>query len=383
MFTICSDPHIRQRTWASRPDLNSDSYYSFAQVVSYSLARHYNLVLGGDTFQSTHPHAEDIKFFRTQLRLMKEAGLKVFYIQGQHDYSDPPWPEALSEEVVWVHNKVFEPCPGIKIFALDHMRPAQLQEALKAVPADCHIVMLHQLAQSVFPLEGTWDFSVDWLPAHVDVAIMGDYHQPVDFHWGTNKVGFYTGSMHVQSIDEPKEKSFVHAGLDRTGAFEYQRIPLVTRAYFNYPVNSEEELDALVRWLNAYDVEAEAASRHIEWDVIKKPVVEVPHLTSIKEVKSRLEAAAGGKVHLWLKPFNVEIMQGPITISEAGTRASLETSLKTYVEPGLPEYDFILELLSQPSEQVFARWKERLGLAAPKQPGLAQPVDPTGAPTNA
>ena len=323
------------------------------------------MLLGGDLFQSTHPHAEDVKFFRAQMQLMKDAGLPVYYVQGQHDFSDPPWPDALCDALTWVNNKAFTIEPGINIFALDHMKPAQLEETLKNVPTNCNVVMLHQLARQVFPLEGTWDFDVAWLPEHVKVAIMGDYHQPVEFKWGQNNVGFYTGSMHVQSIDEPKEKSFVMAGLTNSGAFQYQRIPLITRAYFNYPINSEGELDALVRWLNAYDVAAEAKARGILWDAIKQPVVEVPHLTSIKDVKTRLEAASGGKVCLWLKPFNVEIQQGPITVSEAGTRASLESSLKNFVEQGSPDYDFILELLSQPSELVFDRWRQRLGISKP------------------
>ena len=323
------------------------------------------MVLGGDTFQSARPHAEDVRVFRQEVNAMKQKGLSVFYIQGQHDYSDPPWPDALSDDVEWVHNRVFEPEPGVKVFALDHMKLGQMQEAMASIPEDCHIVMLHQLARQVFPLEGTWDFDAAWLPTHVTTAIMGDYHQPVSFEWAKENVGFYTGSMHVQAIDEPKDKSFVTATpiqrpSDGLQALATQRVPLVTRLYFKYPVNSEEELDALVRWLNQYNVDEQAADRGVEWDAIKQPVVEVPHLTTIKDVKSRLEAASDGKVHLWLKPFNVDMQTGPITVSDTKTRASLESCLSTFVSPETEGYTFILELLGRPSDGVFKSWRQKL-----------------------
>jgi len=303
---------------------------------------------------------------------MKEAGLSVFYIQGQHDYSDPPWPDALCDTVKWVHNQVFEPEPGVKVFALDHMKHGMMKPVLeKELPKDCHMVMLHQLARQVFPLEGTYDFDAAWLPDHVTTAIMGDYHQPVEFAWGKENLGFYTGSMHVQAIDEPKDKSFILAEQitrkDGLPALSIQRIPLVTRLYFKYPINSEEELDALVRWVNNYDVEAEALARGILWDAIKCPVVEVPHLTSVKDVKSRLEEASGNKVHLWFKPFHPDVQQGPVTVTDVKTRASLEGCLGTYVKADSEDHGFILELLSKPSDIVFGIYRKRLGID-PEEP---------------
>lgn len=372
-FVVASDSHLELFTWATRPEIQFDSFYSFDQTIKHCVERKLNLVLPGDVHDSRHPESMEISMFSAGVIAMRNAGLKIFVIQGQHDYSVPAWPVASKWEdtVEWVNGRQFKPMADsdFTLYGLDYRKPDEIAEALAKVPDTVNGLVMHQMAKEAMPIEGSYDFDGTMIPMWIALLVLGDYHIPLDFQLPTGGLGFYTGSQHVKSVAEPKKKSFVEVGVSKVGlkwAFSLQRIPLKTRVYVEVTVNTPEELDQLVKNVELADFDKLVDDVGIERTApVRRPVILLRYLVNIPSVLSRVKNALGDRAILWPLPQKPAIVSGSNVEARPAKGATLETCLARFAQPETDSYIFTLDLLKSPAPTVFERWRKKFGVTAP------------------
>ena len=367
---LMGDCHIREGTWLSRPKIRYDSYYSFGQIIDYCCANDAGLILAGDTFNSKLPSASDVEFFRHQLSRMQDrpSPLPVYIIQGQHDMSAPPWPRALMDSgVTYVDRQEFSPLPGLTLFGLDARKRVDIEAAMAEIPETCNGVLCHQLARQVFDKEGAWDFDATWLPPHITLALIGDFHEPIELEFEPGRWMLYTGSAHMCSIAEIPEKSFVVLGVADDGSIQWQRVPLVTRPSVHLHVNGEEDMPAFIQQMEAIAAGSELPGAYPAFELngvtaedILMPTVRVTFRTDVKDVIKRT-AAFSEKLHIWPDPVIVSTMIGSnVEGAPKPSEATLQDCLSRFCAPNTEVFSLVNDLLSENTfERVFSDWRVR------------------------
>ncbi len=336
MIVVTGDTHLAPRAWASIPGVSGDSYNSFNQIVEYCL-RHKasGLVLAGDVFDA-QPPPETVRVFLGGVERLKLAGIHVLAIQGQHGRDRTlPW-TSIDPWVRHIHGQVIV-LDGVRIVGLDNMPPDELKAALSGLPP-ADVLILHQLAKgTVGDREGRqgWDFDPEDVPAFVKVVCLGDYHAA--WHKKLDRSGFvtqlyYTGSICMQSIDEPPDKSFLRLNTVDSHVTSVERVPLRTRPFQQFTLITEEQV------INALE-----ASKALE----PETMVHVKFDSRLVDVEARFTAIRPD-VHFYCRLLPVEVIDPNATARfEPGTQVSLEGCLELMVkrETAPLLYSFLLNLL--------------------------------------
>jgi DNA repair exonuclease SbcCD nuclease subunit len=288
---------------------------------------------------------------------MKEAGLPVFAIQGQHDYAEPPWTVATHDHVRYVHRELFEPIPGFHVYGIEYCNKVDLQDEIKKVPDGVEAVMLHQLARPVFKMEGVWNFDPAWLPSSVRYAIMGDFHESVQFNWGPDTLGYYSGSMHMQELSEDFEKYFVdekYVG----GNLHIDYIKLRTRPYFTHTIDFDQDLEDVCELIEQMIVDEPWGN----WDVTT-PVITIKFVPTVENVEQRIIEASAGRMITVVKPISTRT-DIAFDVSNGAPVVDMEAALTKLVPRDSLEYKFVLDLLKRPPDEVFTDFKKDMGVIA-------------------
>ena len=318
-----------------------------------------SLILAGDIFDSTKPDAKSVEVFRDGLDVMAAAGLPVFVIQGQHDRATPPWPLALvGNSATYVNEKTFQPITNGPVFYAFDQIPvmAVLDSKLLGVPKNVDVLILHQLAKTVFPMEGAYDCDPEKVPDHVKLLLMADYHKKCSFKWHTNKLAYYSGSIHMCKIDEDPKKSVLNLTVGPKGNIVVTDVPLETRSYTFKVINTDEDLKACA---------AEFAALP-KADKNNLPVVVATYTTEVPAVESTLKEALDGKAYLWLRPVSLRAVwtnEGLAADVEA-VHSTLESCAGTFLNAETEEYELLMELINNPNiQEVLTKWRTRKQLA--------------------
>lgn len=362
-LAIASDVHIREHTWASRPNLFGDSYYSLDQIRRYCIKNNLPLLLPGDIFQANKPTSEDVEWFRDVMDDMQLYGLPVYFIQGQHDRATPPWPTAIHSWPVSIHNNRIQLAPDIAVLGFDNMGQTELEIALDGMDP-VEILVLHQMAHEVFPHEGSWNLKLDWVKDKAKVVALGDYHEPVTF--GENPTAFYTGSMHLQSTSEPTNKSFVVLEYDTQTGITLKRIPLVTRRVITANIDSAERLSEFAAGITEIlaklhssqpdDIKLSKRAAYFE-NIVTVPILLVNYSKDVVGVESTVRSVCGDRFHIWLLPISENAPA--IMTKEIDPTNVLVSCIERYAKKDTDEYNLCLELLSKSAgQEIINSWRE-------------------------
>lgn len=357
---IAGDLHLKSQIWNSRPDIRDDAYDAFMQIVRYCVAKVRSLVLLGDIFNSPRPNSMDVAIFRTGVDMLHAADLPVYVIQGQHDWSDPPWPVALAStgvNVEHVDRKVFEPVDGLKFFGVDRRLPGDdMKQILLSVPADVTVLAMHQLFREAFNMEGQWDCQLSWLPSQVNTVFAADYHDAVSFK-GDACVLNYTGSTQLCEISESRNKSFIEL-LKTASGYDVNRIPIESRPVYDVCVNNSQQLEDAVRMLSS--ISAGPVNFN---NKVSKPLVVVSYLASVPEVVSRLQAVLADKALLWPRPTTVRtIVSSDETIPTADKNPEINELLGKLLDRQSVLFEFVTDLLKQGPFTLDNKWRMKMGM---------------------
>jgi DNA repair exonuclease SbcCD nuclease subunit len=239
-----SDAHIKKRSWVSRPMIQQDAYRAVEQVITLCIEHEASLKIAGDLFDVRTPESRDIKFFMDQMDRLKEAGLPVYAIQGNHDKTnDVPW-FTLHDWVQWVDRKVFEPIEGFSMYGLDYRTRTELEEELADCP-EVQGVMLHQGAKTILPFENSWDLDEEVLPDTIMYIDLGHVHTTQIWEAHGHKCS-YPGSPYVTDIDlDPDRYVFLQEFVD--GEIVLTPIELKTRGFVTVIIDEGISLEEQIK----------------------------------------------------------------------------------------------------------------------------------------
>ena len=304
LFVFCADLHLEDGAWSSKSAIYGDAYYSFEQIVDYCVANNLPLILGGDILERKQNQARPIAKLCHGLSRMQTAQLNVYYIQGNHEYdrnapwlSIHPWPIHLHDTGVQLGDA------DVGIWGLDWLPKGEIQEALKAVPADTDILITHQVWKDFMGNIGRTECELTDVH-HVQVVLSGDFHV-TKVAEGVNAQGqpikmLSPGSTAMQDMGEDQHKSFFVI-CEHEGEIVFEPKKLNTRGALNYVVKDIETLDQLCAGgfsKDIADLVATAQARQYHPD-IHKPLVKVKFDKRLPDAFMRVTTAIGESAHLF------------------------------------------------------------------------------------
>jgi hypothetical protein len=297
LFVFCADLHLEDGAWTSRPGIYGDAYYSFEQIVEYCLAKKLPLILGGDILEKKQNLARPIAKLCRGLTRMQDAGISVYYIQGNHEYdrnapwlSIHPWPIHLHDTGV-----LFD---DVAVWGLDWLPRGEIQEAMKIVPKDTDILVTHQVWKDFMGEIGRTECELsDVHYAHTVLA--GDFHV-TKIAEGTNANGkpvrmLSPGSTAMQDMSEAPDKFFFVINKTITGIIHFEPVQLKTRRFLTYTVKDSETLDKLCAGQLAKDIAAVRGGLPAEID---KPLVRIKFDKKLPDAYLRLMTSASDLAHV-------------------------------------------------------------------------------------
>lgn len=272
LFYFVGDLHLAAGAWRSMPGVRGDAYASFRQIVDEAVKeKPLFVVLGGDVFDARTPPPDACHVFIAGCAALEAAGVRVAFIQGQHERSsardpdDPkktmPWCSALWPGCLWMEKGGYRGTKldgkrkdSPRLAGCDNRPGAEMQEWLGKVPENVDVLILHQSLKGVGG--GDWDLDPAWVPPTVQLVLLGDIHIPYEETVGTTRF-VYSGSTAMHSVDEPLDKSFLKVMPD----LSVVRAPLKTRPFLELSVRSRADLAAAVEKLKAAAPETVCAVR--------------------------------------------------------------------------------------------------------------------------
>lgn len=350
LFVFCADLHLEDGAWTSRLNIYGDAYYSFQQIVDYCVKERLPLVLGGDVLEKKNNAARPIAKLCEGLSRMQDAGLKVYYIQGNHEYdrnapwlSVHPWPKHIHKDL-WTID-------GVNVYGLDWLPRGDIQTALKEVPADTQILITHQVWKDFMGAIGRTECELSDVH-HAQTVLAGDFHV-TSVAEGVNAQGqpiemLSPGSTAMQDISESPEKFFFVICVDDRKKIVFAPHRLKTRQLLTYTVNTQEQLDDLCAGKLAKDIAAviHAAPLYVP-EELAKPLVRIKFDKRLPDAYLRLTTAVAETAHLFCDALPDK--QGVLAVRSAPraeTRNDLLTAIAEILGEDSDEYRFAQEVLA-------------------------------------
>jgi hypothetical protein len=313
-FALACDCHIAPSAW-TRSGIDGDSHHAFAAVRQICLARGVDLLLGGDVFDVLAPSNADRKFLRHEFDHFERAGRNVYYIQGQHELDRKVTAiESLHDHPVSIDGRTVEVGP-YGIYGRDWQPAARIPDLIAGVPTAADIILGHQTCEEHMGSgrHVECELRLVDLP-HVHAALFGDYHYEQRTELirpdGSRLWAYSTGSLCMQSIDEPESKSILVFG-DDLGAPE--RVPLPGRFCDRLVISTPDDLEDLIaRGLSEL---ADLAADHArKWELpepLLRGLLQVTYPEDLPGAYTRLLAACEGRFHFFPKPVHEELADDP------------------------------------------------------------------------
>lgn len=258
IMAFCADLQARESAYKSIKELKGDDLFALRQVVDKCLELNVPLVLGGDQVDSPTISDEHTVLLRKELARMKQP---VYYVDGNHErgYRCLELEGGNAAVAVNLENAPVE-VSGLKIRGFNWRSRRQWEDYLISNPIEpADIIILHGFAEQVIPWLGLpkdekpiCDLDLSWFDGQCKLALMGDIHMEWDYRGPNNTRFIYSGSMWMHRVGEPQTKSFVLVFED----LSIERIPLKCRPYLTGTVNTQEDANTVINWLDAVEEES-------------------------------------------------------------------------------------------------------------------------------
>ena len=326
---FCSDTHLQPRVWTQYPDMAGDTYVAFDAVIALANAHDVPVFCAGDLFDKVRCDTNSLDRFSAAVGKLRNP---FYYIQGNHDITDPPWPQVCSRST-HLHKQVVNlPCRtgrNWRIAGLDYQRSDQLPSAIDALYADntdIDVLVMHQAWDEIQRVGSTQGSILSLLGGRrLSLLVTGDYHKRMTFPLADLEQ-FTTvhspGSTCMQAIDEDADK-YVTLLCVEYGDASVPRLVLRdlrladTRLCYRHTVRTEAELNSLLRdGIGAFSAAC-------------KPLMQVTYMDTIPDVLPRLLAGVGPKVYLFLKAVaNVETSEVAVLAAEGVAKITIGHAIR-------------------------------------------------------
>lgn len=276
-----------------------DEQYALEQIVDIAIARGVDDVLFlGDVLDRQQNRSEPVAFWHKQIGRLSKEGIRVRYVQGQHEYDVVPWLSG-HEWAEHVHKKTFKVGPWLA-YGLDFQPHGVLQEELARVPKECTVLAAHQGWSEWLAFEGAPQGDFAQVPEHVEIVLTGDFHPFVD-EYNRNAGGkkmrcISPGTTVAQKIDEPHDNYVLLIADDG----EIKRKKLKSRVFLDSKLMTRStEVDEFLAGVEKELADAyQLAAERLLPEVMHRPILRVEYSHRLSDVRRRVERAVGDRAIL-------------------------------------------------------------------------------------
>jgi len=265
---VASDCHIRSgmRLFPNSAEPSGDILVSFRQITDVLNALSDTpLILAGDVFDTKTCTASMVDTFRrvmAELEGILSPLCPLYFIQGQHDATVPPWLELLSPDTVHMHDKRIN-ISGVDFVGVDFCyRLSDLRGYLEKYRHDSPYVLVTHFPYS-FVAE-----AYDMLSEYDNLlaVLSGDNHVPFYMKLKNGTPFYSVGAMCPNRISDTNKFSYLMVQLKGSNDLVIEPVSLITRPVFGEDVFSSAHVDALLEQVKVWmDV--------CPYDEIRRPVV--------------------------------------------------------------------------------------------------------------
>ena len=301
LFIATSDWHLDSHAWADRPEIAGDSLAAVSQIFTYAIKHQLPIMAAGDLLDRKINAAGLVARLRGLLDRLREAGVPLYFVEGQHELQadDNPWLEASHDWPVWLSAEAAGvELGGYTIRGIDWTPREELPAKLAEVPENTSVLLMHQVCHEFMGGITTAEMSFAQVP-HARLLVVGDYHEHRrELYKGAQGQDLQVlspGSTNMRKIDEPPDKKFFVVYDD----LSFKSVRLATRPVVRQEVLSPEMLDMFVENIRAELKEITSLSKLPE--TLSKPLVWVRYRADVPDAYPRIKSAVGEWGHLFTK----------------------------------------------------------------------------------
>ena len=259
---LTADCHLRDRQY-NRPDRGEDFRRSFTQIIDIAIQEKVCAgLIAGDLFDVNRPSSENVKFLFAVDRRLREAGIPFYVSPGDHDKTDPPWPEIVQDQAgedvaglkMLCNQLVTIPKTNLTLFGMDFIgKTKDVFLTIKDTLPAADILLWHTMVREFGDFLGEAAVSLEELPLdRYKLIALGDIHSRKYIqHEASGCWVGYPGSTELCKSDEPLEKSVEIFEFEDHRVTGHRRVPLKTRQAFVYRLYREEDVAAALLEVSA------------------------------------------------------------------------------------------------------------------------------------
>ena len=301
------------------------------------------IVLAGDVWDATKPPSAAVRLLQELVAEAKAHGIRVFAVDGNHDYSEGNWLtvcgiEHIGGKIATVVSR--DGLTRMNIAGIDSCRPAMFTRTLAELKARAEghpipVLVIHQAVAELSDFN-TEDYTAleiaGWVrPLGVQYVAMGDIHSYKETVIGSVRFA-YCGAPEIKAVDESPNKSASLIMYDGS-AVTTGILPLATRPFLFYDIASEADIDRLT-----LQVGAAAAS----------PLVVLQYLPENRDLCRRAESVLRLAGALYRTLPAVNNAAAATAFAREHAMFQLKDAVEQYFEPGTDEHQLVFRLLNAP-----------------------------------
>ena len=306
------------------------------------------VVYAGDVFDMTRPYPHSVLRFAQQVSFLKNAGIKVLGIDGNHDTAGGNWMSLCGVDVLqptmpylYIDGK-----HTYSFLGIPSMRPNQFLATLdeiKSKVAKFDFLVIHQALAGMCGFNGAElkaeDITSRFKGTGLRGVLMGDIH---NFNWrDVEGVDFcYPGSPETNSTSEHStDKMMAIWEIDDLGTkVKMENLP--ARPVVNMSIKTEDELKGILA---------------TDWTKYSKPpLVLIRYEQEFRDLALRAEKVlkqADVLCRVWsMGDTAAEELNKLAGFERQEAMADLETAITAFHDASTPEYQLIQQILASPEE---------------------------------
>jgi len=336
-----------------------DFYAAGAQVVKAALDQKVDaVVIAGDMFEMQKAPALAVRFAQELVSKLRNAGIKVYGIDGNHDAVDSNWLVVCGIQPL--HFNQVE-LGGVRMVGLNAMRPSmfrqELQKLATAITKPVDVLVIHQTLAEMAGFSRQELSALEMVPLLKEMGVryvcMGDIHDYKETEiQGIRFV--YSGDIERWKVDERPDKSvsIIEVTPDKVATAMY---PLITRMVVEHHLRKPEDLDTLLEAVNnAGD-----------------PLVVVWYEPQCRDLAKQAEAFLDGKEILHriapLKGDQANIVErlAKQGLERKGALSNLKGAVGAFFDESSEQNEIVFQLLEAPdnTSEIVKQYMQSKGLA--------------------
>lgn len=354
MIFVGSDWHITLYHYANRREIRGDSYTALRRAGDAMIAIAATLpadegcllLLAGDNFDAVRARREDVEEFTTFVAKLQAGGIRVAFINGNHDRDASSYIalQSLGAPAEHINEKLIT-CDGTSIYGIDWCVRPELHAKMAAAPA-CDILALHAQTEHLIGYSGKApDIKLDELPERFGNVVVGDIHI-TDVRELPHGKGYFCspGPLYPCDMSQGGDRGFLiyNTRGESKGQWQFFKVP--GREIVRLVIRDDATLEASRRDLEGLDLTGD------------KPLVEITFMSSMTKQVQDLIASFADVAHFFPKRSSSGITLDKNALERVRAESSAEVVeaaalLPAYVNAEVdPELYTLLALALQDEE---------------------------------